>query len=134
MTNYSPSEGVESVYVPTSVTIGYDTPWRQVESLLLMAAERTPTVRKSPPPVVRKAGLEDWYVRYLLLVCPENPHARLATMNTLHANILDPFNQYGVQIMSPNYEADPEHPKVVPPDRWHAAPSSAAQRTAAIGE
>jgi small-conductance mechanosensitive channel len=134
MTNYSPSEGVESVYVPTSVTIGYDTPWRQVESLLLMAAERTPTVRKSPPPVVRKAGLEDWYVRYILLVCPESPHARLATMNALHANILDAFNQYGVQIMSPNYEADPEHPKVVPPDRWHAAPASAKQRTAAIGE
>jgi small-conductance mechanosensitive channel len=134
MTNYSPSEGVESVYVPTSVTIGYDTPWRQVESLLLMAAERTPTVRQSPPPFVSKAGLEDWYVRYVLLVCPENPHARLATMSALHANILDAFNQYGVQIMSPNYEADPEHPKVVPPERWHAAPASAKQRTAAIGE
>ena len=123
MTNYSGAEGVEGVYAPTSVTIGYDTPWRQVQSLLLMAAERTPSVRKSPSPAVRQSALEDFYVKYTLFVCPERPQQRLATMSALHGNILDVFNEYGVQIMSPNYEADPEGRKIVPKDRWHDAPA-----------
>jgi hypothetical protein len=37
--------------------------------------------------------------------------------------IQDVFNEFGVQIVSPNYEADPEGPKVVPRDRWYAAPA-----------
>ena len=124
-TNYSRFADTDGVYTPTSVTIGYDTPWRQVQSLLLMAAERTPGVRKQPPPVVRQAELQDFYVKYTLFVCPERPELRLATMSALHGNILDVFNEYGVQIMSPNYEADPESgPKLVPKDKWHAAPAT----------
>ena len=36
--NYSRLAGSEGVYVGTSVTIGYDVPWRQVQALLLQAA------------------------------------------------------------------------------------------------
>jgi hypothetical protein len=32
---------------------------------------------------------------------------------TLHRHILDLANEYGVQIMTPAYEGDPEKPKVV---------------------
>ena len=122
-TNYSGVDGVDGVLVATSVTIGYDTPWRQVESLLLMAAERTPSVRQSPPPVVRQSELQDFYVKYTLLVCPERPERRHEAMSVLHANILDAFNEYGVQITSPNYEADPHSPKIVPRSRWYEAPA-----------
>ena len=38
-TNYSRNMA-EGVYASTSVTIGYDTPWRQVQALLLLAAAR----------------------------------------------------------------------------------------------
>jgi hypothetical protein len=41
----------------------------------------------------------------------------------LHKNILDAFNEYGVQIMTPAYEGDPEQPKIVPKDRWYAQPT-----------
>ena len=41
----------------------------------------------------------------------------------LHRNILDVFNEHGVQVMTPAYEGDPEAPKVVPKDQWHAAPA-----------
>ena len=44
-------------------------------------------------------------------------------LDALHANIQDAFNEYGVQIMSPNYEADPEGDKIVPVDQWYAAPA-----------
>ena len=105
------------------MTIGYDTAWRQVQSLLLMAAERTADVRKTPAPVVRQVELQDFYVKYTLFVCLERPQLRARVMSELHANILDCFNEYGVQIMSPNYEADPEGLKIVPKDKWHAAPA-----------
>jgi hypothetical protein len=41
----------------------------------------------------------------------------------LHANIQDRFNEYGVQIMSPNYVLDPKAPKLVPKGQWYAAPA-----------
>jgi hypothetical protein len=41
----------------------------------------------------------------------------------MHRNILDVFNEYGVQIMTPAYEGDPEEPKVVPRERWYAPPA-----------
>jgi small-conductance mechanosensitive channel len=111
------------VMTPTSVTIGYDTPWRQVHALLLLAAERTPDVRPSPKPLVFQTALSDFYVQYTLLVSLVNPGRRVPTLAALHANIQDAFNEYGVQIMSPNYEADPEGRKFVPRDQWFAAPA-----------
>ncbi len=125
-TNYS-RHAQEGVFAPTSLTIGYDVPWRQVYALLLLAAERTPGVRQAPKPVVLQTGLCDFYVQYTLLVCIDQPHRRYFTLDALHANIQDAFNEYGVQIMSPNYEADPSGPKVVPPSRWYSAPAVAPQ-------
>jgi small-conductance mechanosensitive channel len=105
------------------VTIGYDTPWRQVESLLLMAAERTSGLRKDPKPIVIQSSLEDFYVKYTLLVCLERQDMRLFILDELHAHIQDLFNEYGVQIMSPNYVLDPASPKVVAKRDWYAAPA-----------
>jgi small-conductance mechanosensitive channel len=125
-TNYSRLAASDGVFVPTSVTIGYDTPWRQVHALLLLAAERTPGVRPEPKPKVLQTALRDFYVEYRLLVCLDQPHQRYRILDALHANIQDAFNEYGVQIMSPNYEADPSGPKVVPPSRWYSAPAAPA--------
>ena len=94
-TNYSRFADSEGVYTPTSVTIGYDTPWRQVQSLLLLAAERTSGLRKHPAPFVLKSELQDFYVKYTLLVCPDRPEQRNVVLNTLHANVLDVFNEHG---------------------------------------
>jgi small-conductance mechanosensitive channel len=122
-TNYSRLQREEGVLIPTSITIGYDAPWRQVHALLLLAAERTPGIRREPPPVVRQVGLRDFYVEYTLLVCLEDPASKAVVLDALHANTQDAFNEYGVQIMSPNYEADPDGPKTVPRDKWFAAPA-----------
>ena len=79
---------------------------------------------------VRAPDVGDFCVEYTLLVCLEEPHRRGATLSALHANILDAFNDCGVQIMSPHYEGDPHAPKIVPRDRWYswpAAPASSAE-------
>jgi small-conductance mechanosensitive channel len=121
-TNYSRLGDTEGVYIPTSVTIGYDAPWRQVHAMLLQAAERTAGFRREPKPMVLQAGLEDFYVKYTLFACLERQDQRPFVMAALHANIQDVFNEYGVQIMSPNY---PAAPKVVPKKDWFAAPAAA---------
>jgi small-conductance mechanosensitive channel len=122
-TDYSRFSDSEGVYTPTSVTIGYDTAWRQVHSLLLMAAERTAGLRLEPKPLVLQAGLEDFYVKYTLLFCLERQQERPFVLGALHANIQDLFNEFGVQIMSPNYVLDPAAPKMVPKPGWFAAPA-----------
>jgi len=52
-----------------------------------------------------------------------DPAKRPAVLDELHANIQDVFNENGVQIMSPNYEADPAQPKLVPREDWYKAPA-----------
>ena len=124
VTNYSRFADTDGVFVPTSITIGYDTPWRQVQALLLLAASRTPGIRRTPAPIVRQPSLQDFYVKYTLLFCLERPAERAKVLAAVHTAILDAFNEYGVQITSPNYEADPERPKIVPRDQWFAAPAA----------
>jgi small-conductance mechanosensitive channel len=110
----------------TEVGIGYDTPWRQVEAMLLAAGARTPGLGREPKPFILIKRLGDFAVTYELNVpCGEVPAmARIYT--ALHHNILDVFNEYGVQIMTPAYEGDPPEPKVVPPTNWHVAPAVTA--------
>jgi small-conductance mechanosensitive channel len=125
-TNFSRYGETEGVLFSTSVTIGYDVPWRQVQALLHLAAEQTPGIRRQPPPRVAMKALTDFYIEYVLLISPEQPRGRLALLDALHARILDAFNEYGVQIMSPAYESDPDKRKVVPRDQWYAAPAAPA--------
>ena len=122
--DYSRFAHTDGVMTSTSVTIGYDTPWRQVEALLLGAAERTQGVRQDPKPFVIQAALEDFYVKYVLLVSLEHQERKALVLNQLHANIQDQFNEHGVQIMSPHYEADPGAPKIVAKKDWYAAPAA----------
>lgn len=98
--------------VSTGVTIGYDAPWRQVQDLLLLAAEKTPGVQKTPSPRVLQTALSDFYVEYSLRFVPEEISSKGAILSQLHQNIQDAFHRAGVQIMSPNFEAQPEQPVI----------------------
>jgi small-conductance mechanosensitive channel len=121
--DYSRFAENHETFMPTSVTIGYDAPWRQVQAMLLEAAGRTPGVLEQPKPYVLQEALQDFYVKYTLFVCLERQDKRAFALDALHANIQDLFNEYGVQIMSPNYLGDPSAPKVVARKDWYAAPA-----------
>src|SRR4029434_11021174 len=96
----------------TRWAIGYETPWRQVEAMLLEAAVRTPGLRREPAPFVLQTGLGDFCVTYEINVCCDTPKPMAALYTEWHRNILDVFNEYGVQIMTPAYEGDPEQAKI----------------------
>lgn len=108
----------------TSVTVGYGVPWRQVHAMLLLAAERTPGLRKEPPPFVVQVRLADFYVEYQINAALDRAEERLPVLSKLHLNIQDVFNEYGVQLMSPHYMEDPPRPVVVPKEQWYAAPAA----------
>ena len=119
--NYSRTVKGVGFILDTTVTIGYDAPWRQVEAMLVEAARRTPGVLSSPAPHVFQTALSDFYIEYRL-VCqavPSEPRPRAEILSVLHANVQDVFNENGVQIMSPHYLGDPAEAKVVPKARWH---------------
>lgn len=103
----------------TTVTIGYDTPWRLVHEMLITAATRTAGIAADPAPFVSQTALDDFYVAYRLTFNIIDRTTRHATMTALHGAIQDVFNENGQQIMSPHYEMDPNAPKVVPPEKWN---------------
>ncbi|MCL4799767.1 MAG: mechanosensitive ion channel [Burkholderiales bacterium] len=111
----------------TTVTIGYDTPWRQVHAMLLGAAERTALVARDPAPFVLQTALDDFYVRYELNFSLADLARMPLALSQLHQNIQDAFNEHGVQIMSPHFVASPEAPAVVPPAKWYAPPAQAPE-------
>jgi small-conductance mechanosensitive channel len=99
--------------------------------MLLEAAARTPGLLRQPPPFVLQKALGDYCVTYEINVYADSPDGMEAHYTNLHRNILDIFNEYGVQIMTPSYESDPGEPKVVPKDQWYAAPARPPQSAGA---
>jgi small-conductance mechanosensitive channel len=122
--NYSRLTDKDGAVITTSVTIGYDAPWRQVHAMLVLAAQRTAQVRTDPPPRVAQRKLDDYYVEYLLLVNVDQPAQRPFILSALHANIQDTFNEFGVQIMSPHFVSQPEKAVLVTKDNWRPAPAA----------
>jgi small-conductance mechanosensitive channel len=118
--NYSAVAGPSGVVMHTVVGIGYETPWRQVDAMLRLAADRTEGLMKDPPPYVLKLSLGDFAVNYELNVYCHNVSQLHFYYNDLHQNILDVFNENHVQIMTPAYMSDPAVPKIVPEDKRYS--------------
>lgn len=138
--NYSRLASERGVVLYTSVTIRYDVPWRQVHAMLQAAASRTEGLRGDSPPFVLQTALSDWHVSYQLNVRLDQPHRRMRVLSELHANIQDVFYENGVDILSPHFEGNHEHPAVVtiPAERWFTpvlrSPTRAGATTAASTE
>ncbi len=123
--NYSRAAKNTGFMLDVDVTIGYDTPWRQVHAMLLEAARRVPELLATPAPYVVQTALSDFYVAYKLVVfaASKEPIPRPQIASRLHAEIQDEFNRHSVQIMSPHYLGDPAADKVVPESSWHKPPA-----------
>lgn len=124
ITNYTTMAKAEGLILHTQVGIGYETPWRQVEAMLIEAAKRTAGVLSEPPPFVLQKALTDFAVTYELNAYSKQESNMLRTYSQLHRNIQDVFNEYGVQIMTPHYEADTNDPKLVPREKWFIPPAA----------
>jgi small-conductance mechanosensitive channel len=103
--NYSTLASEKGLILHTTVTIGYDAPWRQVHHLLIEAARGTNHIQKQPRPFVLQTSLNDFYVSYQLNAYTSKPEKMAETYSDLHQNIQDNFNYAGIEILSPTYFA-----------------------------
>jgi small-conductance mechanosensitive channel len=89
----------------TTITLGYDIPWRKVQKVLIEAAQSTSDILDDPLPFVWPVSLDDFYVSYQLKAYTSNPSKLGEIYAHLHQNILDKCNEAGIEIMSPHYSA-----------------------------
>ena len=105
VTNYSRLARETGLTLHTTVTIGYDVPWRQVHDLLIAAALDTEDILKEPAPFVLQTALNDYYVAYQLNALTRKPELLPRLYSALHGHIQDRFAAAGVEIMSPAFTA-----------------------------
>lgn len=101
--NYSSTAKTTGLILNTTITIGYDAPWQQIQQLLISAAEATEGVLPEPKPFVLQTALNDFNVSYQVNAYTNNPGIMAITYSILYSNIQDKFNEAGVEIMSPSF-------------------------------
>lgn len=114
--NYSVEANGPGLILHSTVTIGYDIPWKQVHELLIGAALKTDRILKEPSPFVLQTSLDDFYVSYQINAYTITPEKAALIYSDLHSFIQDAFNEAGVEIMSPHYRAAREGNQItIPP-------------------
>jgi small-conductance mechanosensitive channel len=104
--NYTNAGTSSGLILHTTITIGYDIPWRQVHELLITSAVTCDMILKDPKPYVLQTSLDDFYVSYQINVFTKNPEKSALIYSNLHAAIQDAFTNAKVEIMSPHYRAE----------------------------
>ncbi len=101
--NYTEGKYQGGLIIHTTVTIGYDAPWRQVHQIMIEAARRTEGVLADPPPFVFQTALNDYNVSYQINAYTDRPHEMARLYSDLHQHLQDTFNEGGIEILSPMY-------------------------------
>ncbi|MBE0392294.1 mechanosensitive ion channel family protein [Flavobacterium sp. PL002] len=103
--NYSSDAPEKGLIIHSTVTIGYDVPWKLMHDVLIEAASKTPLVLPDPKPFVLQTSLDDFYVSYEINAYVKEPNKQAIIYSNLHQNIQDVCNEKGIEIMSPHYRA-----------------------------
>jgi len=114
--NYTTAQSEEGLILHTTVTIGYDVPWRKVKALLVEAALHTGSIEENPRPFVLQTSLDDFYVSYQLNCYTKRADKAAVIYSELHANIQDIFAREDVEIMSPHYRVNRDMLDTTVPD------------------
>lgn len=116
--NYSESARQYGLIIHTSVTFGYEIPWKQVHDLLIAAAKDTPMVMQNPKPFVLETELHDYYTVYQINAYIKNADKLAQIYSDLHQQIQDKANEAGIELMSPHYFAHRDAEAVVMPPEY----------------
>lgn len=104
-TNYTSQAKENGLIIHTTVTIGYDVPWKNMHQALIDAALRTDMILKEPGPFVLQTSLDDFYVSYQINAYTREAGRQALIYSNLHQNIQDVCNERGIEILSPHYRA-----------------------------
>ncbi|WP_372770080.1 mechanosensitive ion channel family protein [Lutibacter sp.] len=104
-TNYSIEAKEKGLIIHTTLTIGYDVPWKDMHHALIDAALRTDSILDEPKPFVLQTSLDDFYVSYQINAYTREASKQAFIYSNLHQNIQDVCNERGIEILSPHYRA-----------------------------
>ncbi len=121
--NFSSDAPDKGLILHTTVTIGYETPWQQIHTLLKKAALATNMISKTPEPFVMQISLNEYYVSYQINAYTREPNLQADIYSELHRNILDAFNEAGIELMSPQYHGIRDANDIKIPDK-HTPPEN----------
>jgi small-conductance mechanosensitive channel len=114
--SFSRREIRQPVALATTITIGYDVPWRQVEELMLTAARSVEGVTDEVEPFVLQTALNDFHISYEITAFLRDANTYRLSLSQLHGELQDRFAAAGVEILSPGYHAMRNgNPSTVPP-------------------
>jgi len=116
--NFSAQARAEGILLHTTITIGYDVPWRRVEEALLEAARATEGILETPPPFVWQTALDDFYVHYELNASTREARKMGAVYSSLHRNVLERCHAAGIEIASPHLSAVRDGNQIQMPDEY----------------
>lgn len=102
----------------TTVTLGYDLPWRKVHQVLIDAALATKDILAEPVPFVFQTSLDDFYVSYELNAYTNKPMLMGSIYSQLHQNIQDKCNEAEIEILSPHYSAIRDGNQITIPENY----------------
>lgn len=132
--NFTREAGNSGVIFHTTVTIGYDAPWKTVHQLLTDAAMATDGVLHNPAPFVLQTGLNDFYVSYELNAYTDVPARMQFIYSDLHQNIQDCFNEAGVEICSPHFASLRDGNTITTPEHYISRDYTAPEFRVAVAE
>lgn len=92
-----------NLIIQTTITLGYDLPWRKAHTTLIEAALETEHILKEPAPFVLQTSLDNFYISYQLNAYTNQPNLMVIIYSELHQNIQDKCNEAGIEILSPSY-------------------------------
>lgn len=126
--NFSRVTSGADYVIDTAVSVGYDTPWRQVHAMLKQAASRTDCILAEPEPFVAQTALSDFYIEYRLVAHARAASARgrIEVLSRLHQQVVDVFNLHGVAMTSPHFTQEPAVSHVLPKAAWTGTPARGA--------
>ena len=103
--SFSRREIQQPVALATTITIGYDVPWRQVHELMLSAARSVAGITDELEPFVLQTSLNDFHISYELNAFVRDPASYRETLSAVLAALQDQFAAAGVEILSPGYHS-----------------------------
>ncbi len=117
-TNYTSEANEKGLLIHSTVSIGYDVPWKDVHKALIEAALRTEMVSKELMPFVLQTSLDDFYVSYQINAYTKEASKQAVIYSMLHQNIQDVCNEMGIEILSPHYRAERDGSKTTIPNHY----------------
>ncbi|MEB3301628.1 MAG: mechanosensitive ion channel family protein [Cyanobacteriota bacterium] len=132
--NISSRDLSRCLILQSTITLGYDVPWRKVHATLIEAALATEHILRDPAPFVLQPSLDNHYVTYQVNAYTSEPNQMVLIYSELHQHIQDKCNENGIEILSPAYAALRDgNRSTIPESYWpreYAAPPFRVDTTA----